>query len=500
MPAVTNVTSRVLRMGSGGVVARLATCLVLGAWAAPLAAQGPSTGTVTVFGSLRTRIESWNWFGDSPEGRYTYPGSLARLAVARSKRTLDWQLELAVPFIFGLPDRALAPGAQGALGFGANYYIANENSTRAAMPFLKQALVRFKGFAGVDGQSLKIGRMEVVDGAEVTPKDATLAALKRDRIAHRLLGNFGFSHVGRSLDGAQYTFDRPGLNVTIVGGRPTRGVFQVDGWGELNATIVYGALTGQTGGATNAGEWRLFALTYVDHRNDVLKVDNRLLAMRRVDAESIGVATVGGHFLHLVETPAGVVDMLAWGALQAGAWGTLSHRAVAFAGEVGWQPRMAAKLRLWLRGGYGYASGDGDPDDERHGTFFQVLPTPRVYARFPFFNLMNIEDGFGELIIRPSTRLAVRTDAHVLRLADRNDLWYQGGGAFQQGSFGYTGRPAGGRSGLAALYDASGDYTVNAHLTIGAYYGYAAGEQVVQAIYPTGRGARFSYVELVARF
>jgi len=467
-------------------------------WAVPLTAQpAPSTPPAfTVSGSLRTRVESWNWFGDSPDGRYTYPGSIARLALARSKRTFDWQLELAAPFIFSLPNSAVGPGAQGALGFGANYFLANDRRTNAAMPFVKQGFAHFKGV----GQSLKVGRMEVVDGTEVVPRDSTLAALKRDRIAHRLLGNFGFTHVGRSLDGAQYAFDRPGLNVTVVGGRPTRGVFQVDGWGELDATIVYGALTRQAGGATNAGEWRVFALGYVDHRRDVLKVDNRLLEARQADEESIAVSTVGGHYVLRLETPGGVVDLLTWGALQAGSWGALSHRAAALAGEVGWQPRIAARLRPWLRAGYGYASGDGDPADQTHGTFFQVLPTPRVYARFPFFNLMNIGDAFGELIIRPSGRLTVRTDVHVLRLAGRSDLWYQGGGAFQPGTFGYAGRPSGGHAGLATLYDASGDYTVNTHLAIGGYYGYASGEQVVRAIYPADRAARFSYVELVARF
>ena len=64
--------------------------------------------------------------------------------------------------------------------------------------------------------------MELIDGTEVTPKDATLAGLKRDRIAHRLIGNFGFSDVGRSFDGVQYTLNRSRLNITAFGGRPTR--------------------------------------------------------------------------------------------------------------------------------------------------------------------------------------------------------------------------------------------------------------------------------------
>jgi hypothetical protein len=59
----------------------------------------------------------------------------------------------------------------------------------------------------------------------------TLAALKRERIAHRLIGNVGFSYVGHGFDGVQYSLNRPKFNVTLLAARPKRAVFQVDGWG-----------------------------------------------------------------------------------------------------------------------------------------------------------------------------------------------------------------------------------------------------------------------------
>src|SRR6266536_2886513 len=108
--------------------------------------------------------------------------------------------------------------------------------------------------------------MEVVDGAETVPADGTLAAVKRDRIAHRLLGNFAFSHVGRSFDGIEYAVNGSRYNLTFFGARPTRGVYQVDGWGELNINVYYGALTGQIGGKKSASEWRIFGLGYSDYR------------------------------------------------------------------------------------------------------------------------------------------------------------------------------------------------------------------------------------------
>ena len=83
-------------------------------------------------------------------------------------------------------------------------------------------------------------------------------------------------------------------------------------------------------------------------------------------------------------------------------------------------------------------SGDGNPNDITHGTFFQVLPTPRPFARFPFFNMMNNEDAFGMLILRPHNGLTVSSEFHSLRLANAKDAWYIGGGVYQPWIFGYS--------------------------------------------------------------
>ena len=123
----------------------------------------------------------------------------------------------------------------------------------------------------------------------------------------------------------------------------------------------------------------------------------------------------------------------------------LTQRSGAFAAEGGWQPNFGASVRPWLRGGYYYSSGDNNPNDGTHGTFFAVLPTPRVYARFPFFNSMNNTDAFGEVMLRPGKKLAVGSDVHGIWLSSSSDLWYSGGGAFQPWTFGFQGRPSGGQ-------------------------------------------------------
>ena len=431
--------------------------------------------------------------------QYTYPGSILKVSLSESRKSFDWQLEFAVPFILGLPNDAIAPAPQGQFGFGATYFAANDHNTNAAMVFPKQGFIRFNELGGVAGQSLKLGRMEFNDGAEVIPEDATLAALKRDRIAHRLIGIVGFSHVGRSFDGVQYVLNRPKLNFTFFGARPTRGVYQVDGWGDLNANVFYSALTGQLPGKRSNVEWRVFGLGYSDYRNGVVKVDNRPLDVRTADTGHINIGTFGGHYLQTVQSSLGTVDLLFWGAAQIGSWGNLAQRSGSFVAEAGWQPPVLRTVRPWLRGGYDYGSGDGNPNDKTHGSFFQVLPTPRIYARFPFFNMMNCRDAFGELILRPSKALTIRADIHSLALANRNDLWYSGGGIYQPSTFGYTGRPSNGQVGLATLYDVNADYNLNSRVSIGVYYGHAAGKLVVQSVYPTGRNGNFGYLELTFR-
>ena len=98
-------------------------------------------GSVTVSGSLRTRVESWDWFQSSANNDYTFSESIARLSFSQSNKALDWQVEFAAPFLLRLPDDAIAAGPQGQLGFGASYFASNHREPNAGMVFAKQGLV-----------------------------------------------------------------------------------------------------------------------------------------------------------------------------------------------------------------------------------------------------------------------------------------------------------------------------------------------------------------------
>ncbi|HLK49170.1 MAG TPA: alginate export family protein [Bryobacteraceae bacterium] len=484
----------------------LIVCLSLPIFAAPPQGSSDATpvplkiGGITVTGSFRTRAEDWNWFQpDTGNNSYLYSGNLFRLAFSQSREFFDWQLEFAAPFLLSLPDNAIAPGVQGQLGLGASYFAANNRSQNSAMIFGKQGFLRFRNLGGNPGRSLKIGRFEFLDGSEATPKNATLAAIKRDRVMQRLIGNFGWSDVQRSFDGVQYMESHPGGSFTFVGAVPTRGVFQTNGWGETNTAFGYAAYTKPWGSGVHAAETRVLAIYYDDWR-PILKTDNRPLAARRADFDNIRIGTYGGHHMSALTTPAGTIDLLAWGVAQTGSWGRLAQRAYAVDFEGGFQPNLLGKLKPWLRGGYTRGSGDGNPNDHTHGTFFQILPTPRPFARFPFFDMENNRDILGALIFRPHKNVTTSSEFHALALASATDLWYAGGGAFQPWTFGFTGRATGGAKSLANLYDTQVEWRMNRNLTATGYYGYAQGRAAIAAVYPRSSNGSLGYLELAYKF
>jgi hypothetical protein len=481
---------------------QLFVCVLLLVFGGAIEAQEPAAepiqiGNVTFSGSVRERYEAWDWFEPTTGNNlYGFSGTVVRFGFSQEHTNFDWNLEFEAPILLGLPNHAVNPAPLGQYGLGGSYYAANDNSKNAAMLFPKEAFVRFKGAHA----SLRVGRFEFFDGGEAKPKDPTLAWLKTNRINQRLLGNFGYSDVMRSFDGAQFGYANGPWNFTAVSAIPTRGVFQVDGWGWVKTPVTYVALTREVELGKSRAEWRVFGIYYNDDRS-VVKTDNRSATARSTDLGGINIGTYGGNFILSAPTSSsGTFDLLAWGALQNGSWGELKQRAGAGSIEGGWQPAFASPVRPWIRAGFDYSSGDGNATDNTHGTFFAILPTPRVYARFPFFNSMNNTDLFEEIMLRPTKSFTLRSDIHGLWLSNKNDLWYTGGGAFQPTTFGFNGRPSNGNSYLATLYDISGDYKWKYGLSLGLYFGYAVGGGVIKSIYTVNSNGALGFTEVNYRF
>lgn len=477
------------------ILSRMAAILLsLLCAAAPLAnaqtaAMHDSSLNVTVFD--RTRVDTWQWFAAPPTSNsYGYVESLLRIGLEQRLHQWDWKLELAQPSILDAPDDAVSPvAAQGQLGLGGSYYAANQSSYPAAA-FLKQGFARYDG----EAKTLRVGRFEFVDGQETQPSNPTIKWLQNQRIAQRLIGNFGFSNAQRSFDGLDAHAQLRDWNITGFAARADQGVFNMNGNPELNVDVQYLALTHAE--AKGHVLWRGFALGYHDGRTGLTKTDNRSLPIRTADHGNIRIGTYGGDFLATMPAGAGAFDFLLWGAGQNGSWGAQSHRAGAVAVEGGFRFAKSATTP-WVRGGWFRGTGDDNPADQTHHTFFQVLPTPRIYARLPFYNLMNNRDEFVQVIDKPLKQLALRADLHWLQLDSPNDLWYLGGGAFDNKVFGYVGRPSGGATSLASVADISADWQTRKNLDLNFYYAYAQGKTVVAQIYPTGKNMQYGYVECV---
>ena len=126
----------------------------------------------------RTRAEGWDWFqGNTGNSEYPFWDSLLRVGIGQKREKLDWFIERNKLSILGLPN-----GRSGRRIRRASL-VSEETTTRPTatsriMPawFFKAGL---RGFQAPGTDRLKLGRFEYFDGAEVKPKDPTLARSSR---------------------------------------------------------------------------------------------------------------------------------------------------------------------------------------------------------------------------------------------------------------------------------------------------------------------------------
>jgi hypothetical protein len=453
----------------------------------------PATSGVQLLGSLRVRGEQWDWFDAGPEGRYGFVGVHVRAGLQQETARIGWRAELAMPALLGLPSDAVLSAPAGQLGLGASYAAANGARESAGL-FAKQLWFRVGATPTAEGHSGRIGRFEFSDGGEWRSNDANLSRLRQSRVAQRLIGPFGFTHGQRSFDGASYSWNGRNRQVTLAAMRPTAGVFDTDGGGSLAVDVAYAAFNSAAGSSSAPADLRVFAMYYNDHRGTV-PVDSRPAAVRASASRGIAVTTLGAHWIQR----RGDFDVLVWAVRQLGQWGGLRHEAGALVAEAGWQATGlpgAPRLRLGTVRG----SGDNDPADGRHGTFFQQLPTPRPFALFPFHNMQNIEDDHLSLDWRPSATWTLRGSAHQLRLREGADLWSLGGGAFDRQNFGFAGRPGNGARGLGNALHVGAEWRPSARVQFELFAARASGGAVTAQSYGGVRPARFAYLETSIRY
>jgi len=467
-----------------------------------IATFNQGTGSLSVDGKVIYRHEFYNWFEapDQPNDNndYSYFFTRSLLGLSLTLPNLKAYVQGQDVHMWGLPDDAVAAAPAGTLGPGAVYY-AHGGQEDFHSTIIRQAYLEIPRLF-VSGLSARAGRFDYVDGLEVTYDDPKVKWLKEMRLAERLIGPFTWSSFNRSFDGAKVVFDHDVFNLTGFASHPTQGGFENDAH-ESMEDIDLAAVTLTMKYNKNLclpnSEGRLFYMYYGDDRT-MAKVDNAP-AGSGPNQGDIEIHTIGMHWLATHKTSSGVLDGIFWGAYQTGDWGTLDHEAWAAAAEMGYQFTQYP-WTPWIRAGYFVSSGDPDPSDGDHETFYQMLPTARKYALFPFFNLMNNEDLFVQAIFKPLQQLSVRSDLHFLRLHEDDDRWYQGAGATREEDiFGYQGRPSNGDENLGTLLDITLNYTINKHFSVMLYGGHMFGSDVIENSYDD-EDASMGYVEVTFAF
>ncbi len=318
-----------------------------------------------------------------------------------------------------------------ASGAAALYRASSGDDAHAHGTDLRQAYLELRP---LEGSVARLGRQDLKLGTEVLYAEPDWRYLKLARASQRLVGTVGWTHVERSNDGASLGWDLGGHHVFAFAARPTTGVFDADSAYRHQSEITYGGLswTAKRGTWLENVELRGFALAYEDDR----PVRHGGLP-GEVEVYTLGLSAIGVH-----PVGPGSADVLLWLAGQLGDFDRLDHRAAAAVLELGYQlPDQPG--RPWLRVGVNAASGDGDPDDGDHGTFFNMLPTNHLYYGFADrLAFQNLVDSFVQLRLAPHPRVAVDLFLHHFTLATDDDARYFGTSAFNESAFGFGAQPS----------------------------------------------------------
>ena len=438
----------------------------------------------------------WRFFEPPPGGgnnEYAFGANRLFAGVQRTGRAFDVTAALQYVQFGGLPSDAVGPGP---LGTGAVYY-AHAQRSDSHQVYLRYANVRLKRL--VPRTAIQIGRMPYASGGEAASGNAKIEAVKLQHVAARVIGEFGWSIYQRAYDGVRVDTALRRWTATAFALHPTQGGFE-DAAGLMmpGVTVLGGAATINSADAQPSVQYQVFSYRYRDTRAVTQRPDN---TGRSAAAADVGIDTFGGAIVAAPPPRNGRQwDGLVWTAVQTGSWYEQSHRAASIAIEAGHQ-WLARRWQPWLRAGYLYASGDGNPSDNRHGTFFEMLPTVRQYAQSALYSQMNNTDVFAQVLAKPRPNVNVRIDWHRVGLASSRDGWYFGSGATQQhGSiFGFATRPSFGATHLATIGEGSVDYAIAPHWSITGYVAVGRGGPVVAPAFP-GRTLTFAYVENLVQF
>jgi hypothetical protein len=438
--------------------------------------------------SFRYRPEWWNAFKGETDtfhglrtrvgAMYSYEDAVAIFAEFQDARTLG-----------------LSPFTSGVGGAYRTWGDGNDPNGQD----LRQMWVEIRPITGL---AIRGGRQDINLGTQAMYAEAAWKYVKIKRASQRLVGTVGWSTVERTNDGFMGQYDTEGYNYYAFIANPTTGVFDHSKAYSRQKDIIYGGLsvTAKRGTWLDNTEFRGFFLGYDDDRP----------IHQGGKPKHVNIYTLGASMISVYPLGPGNFDVLLWAAGQAGTFNGTDQVAGAVIGEFGYQlPEVFAKP--WFRIGVNYASG-GDPSDSTNNTFFNMLPTNHLYYGFADqFAYQNLVDFFLQLMLKPHERVSINAMYHEFWLADDQDAWYFGTGAFTKksgasgtGNFGYGARPSGGDSKLGREIDVVVNINVYKGVSVQGGYSKLWGGDVVDNLHAAGTFGRekidWGYLQLSLQY
>jgi hypothetical protein len=462
--------------------------------AEPAAVQSQAPGETSFLVENVTRAEVWRFFTPPPGGGtepdYAFVGNRSTLGARYRGRR--WSMGGAIQYvrIENLPRGAIGPGL---LGTGGAYFF-QAAGTFSYQFYFRQLSATLSSSGG--GLSLEAGRLSLDDGPGAAAPPSPVAALARERVAGRLLGDMPDTLYQRAWDGLRLSAARGDWRATATAVLPTQGTFEESANLPLDRVRVATVEVTRRASGGVPLQTQVFAYGYRDTREVRARPDNTGLLAPAAD---VAVATVGVSAVAMGEQPAGRWDLVLWGAAQAGDWYGQPHRAGSAVLEAGF--RWTAAGRPWLRAGAVYASGDGNAGDGRHGTFFPLLPSADRYVASNTYALMNVIDAWAETRLSPHARVDVAVQVHRVTLATGSDRWYFGSGATERRGnyFGLLGRQVGDARNLGTIVEGRADWRVGRWWTLRAYLARFHGGEAVRRVF-NGDRLTTGWIESVLRF
>jgi hypothetical protein len=164
-------------------------------------------------------------------------------------------------------------------------------------------------------------------------------------------------------------------------------------------------------------------------------------------------------------------------------------------------PRLGAE--------YNFATGDNDPNDDKHGTFDNLYPTNhKFYGIMDFVSLQNIHNVRFMASVAPVKKLTLALDYHLFWLADTEDSFYTVTGARRTGGVPGSGKGYGLNPGYGSFVGSEIDLVATYKITPwaiaqGGYGHFFTGRYINQSLSDPTFGstdADYVYLQMTLNF